>query len=82
MNNEQLVVKEETYPSGQKYMQFWIGGTQIGSADLVDGGYVVFGRRKPVATQQEAAEQMIESKIKKAKAELKGWEILRGILRV
>ncbi len=71
-----LLVKEETYPNGQKYLKFWMGKTLIGSANPIDGGYVVFGRRKPVATRQEAARQMISSRIKRAKAELNEWESL------
>lgn len=73
---DQLTTVEETYPSGQKYLDFYVGRKKIGAADRTEGGYLVFGRRKPVATQQEAARQMIESRIKAAKFDLREWENL------
>ena len=45
------------------HVQFWIGKEHIGNAEMIDGGYLVQNKRKPVATIQEAAKQMIDSKM-------------------
>lgn len=78
--SDQLTTVEETYPNGQKYLSFYVGPKKIGAAEQVEGGYLVFGRRKPVASQQEAARQMIESKIKSLKLKIEELQAFHRIV--
>ena len=58
------------YPNGTEYQCLSVCGDVIGIADIVPGGFLVTGRRKPVATLKEAAKQLISSKINKCEKEL------------
>ena len=51
------------------WVQFWIGKEHIGNAEKIDGGYLVQNTRKPVATIQEAAKQMIDAKMSRLENE-------------
>ena len=57
-----------TYPNGSQYIAIKYGDRCVfGHISIVygfNGGYLASGKRKPVATIQEAAKQIIESKIK------------------
>lgn len=54
---------ERTYPNGAKYFELHIHNQAIGTADVVDGGYLARGRRKPVATLEAAAKQCLDAAI-------------------
>lgn len=58
------LVRVEPYIEGSpQYVGFWIGKERIGNAEIVNGDWIVQGKRKPVATIKEAAKQMLDAKM-------------------
>ncbi len=55
-----LKLDEEKYPNGDTYYDFYFNDVHIGSAIEKDGGYLVWNKRKPVASKYDAAKQMID----------------------
>jgi hypothetical protein len=50
-----------TYPDGTTQgINFFVDGKCVGTAQTVEGGYLVAGKRKPVATPHEAAKQLLD----------------------
>ena len=58
-----LVANDYEWPSGQLGVQLVVHSHVIGYAALVDGGYLVQGKRKPVATISAAAKQCLYAQI-------------------
>jgi len=78
----ELRTEEGTYPNGTKYLNLIVHNQVIGTATKVEGGYLTFGRRKPVATLQEAAKQCIDSKMSQHRNEIeKLRDMLHAVLR-
>jgi len=69
-----LTTKEKVYPNGQRYLDIFIDKYRIGSVDIVDGGYLPFGKRKPRATLEGAARSIIDTKLGSLKVELQRWQ--------
>ena len=67
-----------TYPNGSQYIAIKYGDRCVfGHISIVygfNGGYLASGKRKPVATIQEAAKQIIESKIKSLQKDIDGFK--------
>jgi hypothetical protein len=68
---------ECAYPNGDLYVVLSVHNKRIGSVTKLDGGYLAQGRRKPVATVDEAAKQLIDSEISKHHNEI---QALRAML--
>lgn len=77
---QSLTIIEKKYPNGSAYLEFTLADTIIGSATMVDGGYLVQGKRKPVPTSELAARDMITDRIRAARKSLEKWEKLLGAL--
>lgn len=72
-----LVSTERTSPNGEKYLELKVHNQIIGSARKVDDGYLVPGRKKPVATLKDAAKQCLDKQISRHSNEI---QKLRGML--
>lgn len=62
MSNDFSFEKKQ-YPSGDEFYELRVGGVVIGGADPVDGGYLAFGRKKPVSSLKEAGKQCLDAKM-------------------
>lgn len=69
-----FTVQKKTFPNGDHYLELSVGDTRLGMVTEVEGGYLASGRKKPVATLDQAAKQCIQRKINAAKRELAFWE--------
>lgn len=58
-----LQAVEAAYPNGQRYVELRVHNHCIGNATIVDGGFLVTGKRKPVPTAKEAALQCLNTAI-------------------
>lgn len=60
---ERFTFEPVAYANTQyKGFKISLGNESIGSGQIVDGGYLVNNRRKPVPTLHQAVKQMIDSK--------------------
>jgi len=75
-----LILEEKTYPSGKKYFEFLVRGHVIGRADIVDGGYIPFHKKKP-RDKKQAAKQMIDDHLNRVNNELIYWKKVMTWLR-
>jgi len=50
--------------SGSKYAYCHVNGVGVGVVEIVNDGYIAFGKRKKVDTIEDVAKQLIESKTK------------------
>jgi hypothetical protein len=70
------------YPTGREYLEFSIHNHVIGNAEKVDGGFLVWGKRKPRATVDEAAKQMIDDHLSRLANETEKYrKMLHKLLR-
>lgn len=65
-----LRIQECEYPNGKTYGVFFIGRHEIGRADKVEGGWIVWRARK-VLPEEQAAKAMIDRLISKAREDEK-----------
>jgi hypothetical protein len=76
----ELQIEQQTYPSGKHYIRIRFGYEHIGSYDIVEGGFLVFGCRKPVATEREAQIKAVKQYVQKhTKLAAKASELLERI---
>lgn len=61
---KKLEIIQEVYPSGAPYTRMKLGYALIGIYSQVDGGFLVNGCRKPVATEREAQSKAIQRYVK------------------
>ena len=71
-----FVIEEMIYPSGKKYFNFYLNGVPIGATEKVEGGYLIWGKRKPRKTEELAAFQMLFDHSRKAAKEMQKWDDL------
>ena len=58
-----LVAKKMKWPNGDAAVELRVHNKTIGHATKVEGGWLVPGKRKPVATVEEAAKQCLDTAI-------------------
>lgn len=76
-----LRIVECKHPSGEEYGVFFLGIHEIGRAYKTDAGWVPFCKRKPL-TSEMAAKSMIDTKMRRAKADLAHAEKMMDALRM
>lgn len=69
-----FVATQKQYPSGLKYLEVTHGKTRIGSCCIQpSGGFIVMGKRKPVATVRAAVLQMLGDHLNTCRKEELKW---------
>ncbi len=58
-----LEAREMKWPNGDAAVELRVHNQTIGHATKVDGGWLVQGKRNPVATVEEAAKQCLDKAI-------------------
>lgn len=64
-----LRIEEKQYPAGGIYGVFFIGTHEIGRADKMPDGWVVFRKRKTMPTPELAAKVMLDDKLNALRVE-------------
>ena len=77
-----FVFQPDKYPSGLEYLTLMRGKTRIGSCCIQpSGGYIVWGKRKPVATLYDAALQMLNDHLNRCRTEETKWRKMLTMLK-
>lgn len=76
-----FIVIEQVYPSGKKYLAVYRGKQRVGCCEKVEGGYLVWHKRKPVESIVLAIKQMIDDGMNVCRAEEAKWRKMMQFLR-
>ena len=55
----EICVHRDQYPDGSPYYRVTLAGSPVGAFRPCEGGYVLFGRRKPLKTIEDATRDVL-----------------------
>lgn len=72
-----LKTEKKYYPNGKEFYEFIFENKVIGSATKEHDGWLVWGHRKAVTTELQAAKQMLDKHLSRCRVELNKWDKVR-----